>query len=414
MGLRPDWLAGCVVPLLAGGFIACSGETVVSLLDTGDSGLGGRAGAGHSDGGSSSDGGTGGLGAGTAQGGGSAGGAGPMPVGCVVVDYSDGEVPLTDYQINFTLNTTILIAADQLRTDCADLRVLSGPGSSTVLPTWIPRHTCERLSTQVWIRLPEIRPGETVSLPIEAGDTGVEPEWSGEDVFEFFDGFDGVELDSDRWLQFGSGSISLDDGLLSSTGPVLLQSQAVVLGSASSVLGVRIRAESSSETEVDLGAGVLTATSGDTLSAFDRSWDGVVLSSAEGTALVVDGEAGTTCDDVSFSRDLIVNVAWAYTEDTRPVGFLTAEFGYEEQADGIRAWLVTSRDYSLIASHDQACTLPERLPVLIGLDHTDGGHVPTQQMDYVYVRQQAAIEPTVQVLSACAATEPIDPEPVPQ
>jgi hypothetical protein len=400
------------VPLLAGGFIACSGETVVSLLDTGDSGLGGRAGEGHSDGGSSADGGTGGLGAGSGVAGGSAGGAGPMPVGCVVIDYTDGEVPLTDYQILFTLNTTILIAADQLHTDCSDLRVLSGPGSSTVLPTWIPRHTCERLSTHVWIRVPEIRPGETVSLRVEAGDSGVATEWSGEDVFEFFDGFDGVELDGDRWVQFGSGSVSLDDGLLSSTGPVLLQSEAPELGSDSRVLGVRIRAEGSEGTEVDLGAGVVTATSGDTLSAFDRTWDGVVFTSADATALVVDGEAGTPCDDASFSRDLVVSVPWAYTEDTGPVGFLTAEFGYEQLADATRAWLITSRDYSVTATHDEVCSLPEPLPVLLELDHTGGGHLPTQQVDYVYVRQQAEVEPTVQVLSACAV-EPTGPDPVP-
>jgi len=404
---------GSAVLLLAGGFIACSGETVVSLLDTGDSGLGGRAGAGHSDGGSPSDGGTGGLGAGDGQGGESGDGAGPMPVGCVVIDYSDGEVPLTDYQILFTLNTTILIAADQLRSDCADLRVLSGPGSNTALPTWIPQHTCERLSTQVWIRVPEILPGGTVSLPLEAGDAGANLEWSGEDVFEFFDGFDGLELDGDRWVQFGSGSASLDDGLLSSTGPVLLQSETAQLSSASRVLGVRIRAESSEGTEVDLGAGVLTGTSGDTLSAFDRSWDGVVFTSAEGTALVVDGESGTSCDDASFSRDLLVSVPWTYTEDTGPVGFFTAEFGYEQLAAGIRAWLVTSRDYNVIANHDEDCSLPEQLPVLIGLDHTGGGHVPTQQLDYVYVRQQAAVEPAVQVVSTCPAAEPTGPEPVP-
>ena len=411
MGLGPHWLFGCAVALLAGGFIACSGETVVSLLDSSDAGIGGYAGAGHSDGGASSQGGTGGHGNGSGQAGGSAGGALPMPVGCVVIDYSDGEVPLADYQILFTLNTTILIAADQLRTDCADLRVLSGSGSTTTLPTWIPGHTCERLSTEVWIRVPEILPGETLSLPLEAGNAGVVVEWSGADVFEFFDGFDGVELDGSLWIQFGSGSASLDDGLLSSTGPVLLQSEAPELASGTRVLGARIRAESSYGTEVDFGAGVLTGTSGDILSAFDRSWDGVVFLSAEGTALVVDGEDGTACDDASFSRDLLVSVPWTYTEETRPVGFLTAEFGYEELADGIRAWLVTSRDYSVHATYEELCSLPEQLPVLIGLDHATDGHVPTQQLDYVYVRQQAAVEPTVQVVSSCPPVEPTEPVP---
>ena len=398
-----------------------SGEgTVPAGGVAGAAGAGGQAGAGAAPtggvagaaGGQAGEGAvpTGGVAGAAAAGGqagsGGAGGASDSAPACVVIDYAAGTGTLSDYQVKFELDTEALIASGAMQPDCADLRVRLGAGGGTELPLWIAEYSCDTPTTEVWVRVPQIAGGETVVVELWWGDPTATSVADGEAVFEFFDGFEGTALDSTRWQVHGAGSYSVADGVLTSVDDVLLQTQTNVMATGTRVLGVRIRAEGLLDTDVELGAGEVTGLARRGTWAFDREWDGVTLLSYEDTLYVVDGPSGSSCDSPTPDLpEMTVGAAWADTTATAPATFLTAEFGYETASTGTQAWLETSRALRVEGTTADACELPSQLPALIGLDHQNDSNSPTQEVDYVYVRQYAALEPTVSV-AECSAVRP--------
>jgi hypothetical protein len=363
---------------------------------------GGQAGAG-----TVPTGGVAGAAAAGGQGGdGGAAGANDTAPACVVIDYGAGTSTLSAHQVKFELDTQTLIASGAMQPDCADLRVRLGAGGGTELPLWIAEYSCDSPTTEVWVRVPQISGGGTEVLELWWGDPTATSVADGEAVFEFFDGFDGAAVDPARWQVHGAGSFSVADGVLTSVGDVLLQTQANVMASDTRVLGVRIRAEGLLDTDVELGAGEVTGLAGSGTWAFGREWDGVTLLSYDETLYVVDGPSGSSCDSPTVDLEgMSVGAAWADTTTTAPATFLTAEFGYQTASTGTQAWLETSRALRVEGTTADACELPSQLPALIGLDHQDDAQSPTQELDYVYVRQYAALEPTVS-LADCSAVSP--------
>jgi hypothetical protein len=353
---------------------------------------------------------TGGV-AGAAAAGGQAGdggaaGANDAAPACVVIDYVAGTGTLSEHQVKFELDTQTLIETGAMQPDCADLRVRFGAGGGTELPLWIAEHSCNSPATEVWVRVPQIPGGGTVVVELWWGDPTAPSVADGELVFEFFDGFEGAALDSARWQVHGSGSVTVAEGVLASVGDVMLQTQANVMASGTRVLGVRIKAESVAHTDVELGAGDVSGLAGSGTWAFDRQWDGVTFLSYDDTLYVVDGPPGSSCNSPTIDpRVMRVGPAWVDTPTTAPATFLTAEFGYQTASTGTQAWLETSRALRLEGTSADACELPSQLPALIGPDHESDSHTPTQELDYVYVRRHAAVQPTAS-LPECSAVSP--------
>ena len=203
-----------------------------------------------------------------------------------------------------------------------------------------------------------------------------------------------------------SGSVTVAEDVLASVGDVLLQTQANVMASGTRVLGVRIKAEGVIDTDVELGAGDVSGLPRTGTWAFGREWDGVTFLSFNDTLYVVDGPPGSSCSNPTIDPpEMRVGPPWVDTPNTAPATFLTAEFGYQTASTGTEAWLETSRDLRLEGTSVDACELPSQLPALIGLDHQSGSHTPTQELNYVYVRQHAALQPTVS-LADCSAVSP--------
>ena len=59
-------------------------------------------------------------------------------------------------------------------------------------------------SSKVWVKVPEIPGSSTTTIYMYYGNPDAGSESDGEKVFEFFDDFEGIELDTTKWQTFGT------------------------------------------------------------------------------------------------------------------------------------------------------------------------------------------------------------------
>ena len=129
---------------------------------------------------------------------------------------SDGN--LTDYQMSFTITYE-----PEMQTDFDDLRFTDE--YSIPIPYWIESMT-NSSSAKVWVKVPEIKVTSGATIKMYYGNSTVESESNGDEVFEFFDDFSS-SLDIDKWTTAyntpdgGSYDVVTEDGKLkvSARGP---------------------------------------------------------------------------------------------------------------------------------------------------------------------------------------------------
>ncbi|WP_321430249.1 DUF2341 domain-containing protein [uncultured Methanolobus sp.] len=129
---------------------------------------------------------------------------------------SDGT--LTDYQMSFTITYE-----PEMQTDFDDLRFTDE--YSIPIPYWIESMT-NSSSAKVWVKVPEIKVTSGATIKMYYGNSTVESESNGDEVFEFFDDFSS-SLDIDKWTTAyntpdgGSYDVGTEDGKLkvSARGP---------------------------------------------------------------------------------------------------------------------------------------------------------------------------------------------------
>lgn len=116
----------------------------------------------------------------------------------IALTYS--STALTDFQVSFTLNTSSLIAAGKLQSDCDDLRVTTVDG--TIIPVWIDGSTsqstgCNQTGTVVWTKIPAI--SSDMTLYVYYGNPTAITTEDGEKVFTFYDDFESASVNSTDW-----------------------------------------------------------------------------------------------------------------------------------------------------------------------------------------------------------------------
>jgi hypothetical protein len=109
---------------------------------------------------------------------------------------------LTDYQIRTSINTSTLITAGKMRSDCGDLRIYD-EDQITLLPYYIEPGDgsttgCNTLTTYIWTKIPII-PSSGKTINISYGDPSAYSQSNGDNVFIFFDDFDESALDQTKW-----------------------------------------------------------------------------------------------------------------------------------------------------------------------------------------------------------------------
>ena len=110
------------------------------------------------------------------------------------MEITGSSSALTGYQVLVTADTASLISAGKLRSDCGDLRFTDTDGA-TLLDYWI-ESGCNSASTQVWVEAPSIPTGGT-TIYMYYGNSSASSASNGTNTFEFFDDFEGTELDAD-------------------------------------------------------------------------------------------------------------------------------------------------------------------------------------------------------------------------
>lgn len=129
---------------------------------------------------------------------------------------------LIDYQVNLTINTSALVAAGKMRSDCGDIRFTNSTAYSTQnwtasYPYWI-ESGCNTSATKIWVNVPSIPTG-TNTIYTYYGNVSAASASSGANTFDFFDDFSG---DLSKWTA-SSGTWAIDL-------PNILKSTATVTG----------------------------------------------------------------------------------------------------------------------------------------------------------------------------------------
>ncbi|WP_406656961.1 DUF2341 domain-containing protein [Methanolobus sp. ZRKC2] len=118
---------------------------------------------------------------------------------------SDGT--LTDYQMSFDI-----AYESEMQSDFDDLRFTDE--NETLLPYWIEEKT-NGISAKVWVKVPVIDGTNGTAIKMYYGNSIISSAENGDDVFEFFDDFDGTSLDTSKWSEYqpSNGACTLSDSV---------------------------------------------------------------------------------------------------------------------------------------------------------------------------------------------------------
>jgi len=124
---------------------------------------------------------------------------------------------LTDYQILIELDSTNFDFS-HANEDGSDIRFYDG---SNLYPYWIEKWDSVNQEAKIWIKVPSIPASSSTSFYMYYGNPNVMSASSGEDTFEFFDDFEGTELDTDKWSQengYWTLNVDMNRDILTHTG----------------------------------------------------------------------------------------------------------------------------------------------------------------------------------------------------
>ncbi|MEL7249266.1 MAG: DUF2341 domain-containing protein [Bacteroidota bacterium] len=117
----------------------------------------------------------------------------------ITVDNTAGAT-LTDYQVEFSLNTADLVSQGKLQADGADLRVFAD--DCTPLPFW-GDSLGTSTDTRIWVKIPSFATGTSLNLQVYYGNSEAENATDGDNTFIFFDDFSSDDVDTDKWEAVG-------------------------------------------------------------------------------------------------------------------------------------------------------------------------------------------------------------------
>jgi len=116
----------------------------------------------------------------------------------VTIDNTQNSNTLSDFQVQITLDTASLISNGKMKSDCGDIRVYD-PDKGSLLPYWVESGTENTSNTKIWVKVPSIPGGGKKTIYLFYGNPGATSQSNGDDVFEFFDDFEGTSLDTNKW-----------------------------------------------------------------------------------------------------------------------------------------------------------------------------------------------------------------------
>lgn len=122
---------------------------------------------------------------------------------------------LTDFQIKVTVDTSVLVSAGKMNSDCSDMR-FTDSDKTTVLNYFI-QNGCNTTSTVVWVKVPNLSASSSQFIYMYYGYPSASATSSGDNTFDFFDDFNGTTIDTTKWSDWNPdsfGTMSVSGGTL--------------------------------------------------------------------------------------------------------------------------------------------------------------------------------------------------------
>ncbi|MCK5689906.1 DUF2341 domain-containing protein [Myxococcota bacterium] len=113
------------------------------------------------------------------------------------IEITNSGSELSDYVFRFVFDSSLLISADRMASDCSDIMFSDASGNPLV--HWV-EGICDTSTTHVWSRVPVLSAGETTVWVFHGHDTHTDL-GNPNDIFTFFDDFDSG---MDKWGLFGT------------------------------------------------------------------------------------------------------------------------------------------------------------------------------------------------------------------
>jgi len=211
---------------------------------------------------------------------------------------------------------------------------------------------------------------------------------NGDEVFEFFDDFNGNALDTTKWNRKGNGTFSVSGGELSTIGEAAIYSTASIINVTNKYVELRGKLHGTSGNDVEVGFGNITSSglwrgnrNGEWITAIGWDNKGVTINDGVGTENCLTYSAGSLWDSTGY-------------------------FVYRVKINTNRAQVW--KNGALVM--DQTATCRHSLssaPVLLVLDHYPTTPNYTQYVDWVFVRKYASTEPSASLGSEEKAPGPV-------
>lgn len=128
----------------------------------------------------------------------------------IVVTENSGRI-LTDYPVPVGLNSSNFNFS-KAQIDGSDIRFFS---EDNALNYWVEKWDSDNEEALIWVRVPHLSANEKSVILMNYGNPEAKSESSGVETFDFFDGFDGSNLNDLDWNvnSAGGGTVDVDDGL---------------------------------------------------------------------------------------------------------------------------------------------------------------------------------------------------------
>ena len=125
----------------------------------------------------------------------------------LTISYN-GTSTLTEFQVNFALDTLTMASSSKLQTDCDDLRFTTIDGQP--INYWIEENNpgCNKATTSVWMKVPTVHGSASTTVYMYYGNPAATVIQSGEKTFQFFDDFNSGTLDPIKWSMTASSTFS--------------------------------------------------------------------------------------------------------------------------------------------------------------------------------------------------------------
>jgi len=131
----------------------------------------------------------------------------------VTIDNTSNSDNLTDYQVKIELNSTNFDFT-HASNDGNDVR-FKDSDDTTYLYYWIEKWDSSNQEAILWVKVPSIPASSNKTIYMYHGDTSGGYTSNGDNTFDFFDGFDGTEIDTNKWdIKGSSSNLTLSNSIL--------------------------------------------------------------------------------------------------------------------------------------------------------------------------------------------------------